>query len=118
MPGAASAIPVTWLEVTRAVAVEVFRSSDGFCWHTYLRAKHVPTARAVAVEVFRSSDGLCRPEVHPRIPGLEDDTEESTSACPLSDAGRAMPGHPTLLPLSNMLWHHAHLVKFPTSAIE
>ena len=101
-----------------AVAVEAFHSSDSLCWHTNLCAKHVPNARAVAVEAFRSSNGLCRSEVHPHAPGLEDDVEEPTSVCPPSDAGRAMPGHLTPLPLSNLLQHHAHLVAFPTSAIE
>ena len=102
----------------QAVAVEAFRSSDGLCWHTYLRAKQVPTARTVAVEAFCSSDSLCRSEAHPRAPGLEDDAEEPTSACPLSDAGRAVPGHPTPSPLSNLLRHRAQLVAFPTSAVE
>ena len=111
------AIP-TAVPTVRAIAVEVFRSSDGLCWHTYLHAKHVPTMRAVTVEVFRSSDGLCRSEAHPCAPGLEDDGEEPTSACPLLDASRAMPGHPTPLPLSNLLWHHATLVASPTSAVE
>ena len=110
-------MPIT-LPTAQAVAVEAFRSSDGLCWHMNLCAKHVPNARAVAVEAFRSSDGLCRSEAHPRAPGLKDDVEEPTSACPLSDAGRAIPGHPTPSPLSNMLRHHAHLVAFPTSAIE
>ena len=61
-----------------------------------------------------ASAGLRRP----RAPGLEDDVEEPTSTCPLSDAGQAMPGHPMPLLLSNLLRHHAHPVAFPTSAIE
>ena len=102
----------------RAVAVEAFRSSDSLCWHMYLHAKHVPTTQAVTIEVFCSSDSLCRSEAHPHAPGLEDNAEGPTSACPLLDAGQAMPGHQMLSLLSNMLRHHAHLVAFPPSAIE
>ena len=101
-----------------AIAVEAFCSSNSLCWHTYLHAKHVPTTRAIPIKAFCSSNGLCWSEAHPCAPGLEDDGEEPAYVCPLLDAGRAMPGHPTPSLLSNLLQCHATLIASPTSAVE